>query len=143
MKAAVDDSGYDLGLDCAGQLRYIQLKSRMASGKATKVTINVDLIAKPGSAVVWMLVDDELHFTKFLLFEPNMEKEMDGLKVAKHAKGNSWGSRPSGLGTERFQSVISNPSPTSKRSLRGSSRSHSIRRSGTISRSCCYRRRAE
>ena len=53
VRPEVDDSGYDLLLECGGLRRYVQLKSNK---KASAPTVNVKLASKEGGCVVIILV---------------------------------------------------------------------------------------
>ena len=65
LKAAVDDSGYDTVIECRRVVRYLQLKSSLATGAASFQNVSLTLLAKPGAAVVWMLVHEDLSFSGF------------------------------------------------------------------------------
>lgn len=91
----VDNSGYDIVLECNGVLRYIQLKSSFIGSKTARQNLNLRLAQKPGGCVVWMYFDAEtLDLGPFYWFggEPGGQfPDISDLKVARHSKGDASG----------------------------------------------------
>jgi hypothetical protein len=84
----VDNSGYDVVLECNGVLRYIQLKSSFTGSKTARQNLNLRLAQKHGGCVVWMYFDAEtLALGPFYWFggEPSGQfPNISELQVAKH-----------------------------------------------------------
>ena len=55
LRTEVDDSGYDLVLECGGVIRHVQLKSSRHNATTSRQTINIALASKPSGCVVWIL----------------------------------------------------------------------------------------
>jgi hypothetical protein len=93
----VDNSGYDVVLECNGVLRYIQLKSSFIGSKTARQNLNLRLAEKPSGCVVWMYFDAEtLTLGPFYWFggEPGGQfPDISDLKVAKHSKGDASGTK--------------------------------------------------
>jgi hypothetical protein len=94
LRPEVDAHGFDIAVEAAGVLRWIQLKAMVKGGKRTEVTINTRLASRPGACVVWMVYDQAtlalrpFHF----LGGPRDALIPDlGEVVAKHTKANSKG----------------------------------------------------
>lgn len=94
-KPEVDNQGYDIIAEINGAIRHIQLKSTKAGGKAARQNIHLGLARKPAGAVVWIFFnEDTLELGPFLYFGNEgigPMKDIKGLKVATHTKGNSQG----------------------------------------------------
>ena len=93
----VDNSGYDVVLECNGVLRYIQLKSSFTGSKTARQNLNLRLAQKHGGCVVWMYFDAEtLALGPFYWFggEPSGQfPNISELQVAKHTKGDASGNK--------------------------------------------------
>lgn len=96
LRAEVDNSGYDLALECEGTIRFIQLKSSWVGSKTATQKVNVKLAEKPGGCVIWLFQDDSDHSVelKYRFFGggPGEPPEL-GEKVGKHTKGNAEGEK--------------------------------------------------
>ena len=57
-----DAGGYDVVLSHRQVTRHIQLKSKLATGKAAEVKVSLNLAAKPSGCVVWIIANPELTF---------------------------------------------------------------------------------
>lgn len=98
LRSEVDASGYDVVFECNGILRHIQLKTSKVDAKASGQKVNIALADKPSGCVVW-IVRHEDHDTRrmrlnYLFFGGEAGQRipsLDGLKVAKHSKGNAKG----------------------------------------------------
>jgi hypothetical protein len=94
LRSEVDDSGYDIVVECNGILRHIQLKSSRSSGKASYQKINRAIESKPSGCVVWIVFqDDTLSFESFLWFggPPGQPIPSLGDQLARHTKGDRTG----------------------------------------------------
>ncbi len=96
MRAEVDNSGYDLALECGGTLRFIQLKSSRLGSKTSKQNVNIKLAEKRGGCIIWVFQDDsddsvELQY-RFYGGGPEDPPEL-GDTVGKHTKGNAQGEK--------------------------------------------------
>lgn len=94
LRSEVDDSGYDLVVECRDVLRYIQLKSSHHRGKSSQQTINVKIARKAGGCVVWVVFDAQtlaLGPFRWLGSEPGGPPIVLGDKIGKHTKANSLG----------------------------------------------------
>ena len=93
----VDNSGYDVVLECNDVLRHIQLKSSFIGSKTSRQNLNLRLAQKPGGCVVWMYFDAEtLELGPFYWFggEPGGQfPDISDLKVARHSKGDASGAK--------------------------------------------------
>jgi len=94
LRSEFDAGGYDLVISLGSIIRHIQMKSKLAGGKSSKVSLNLRLMDKPSGCVIWIVVDDNLTPMHYLWFGsprgmplPNIS----GLPVARHAKANSEG----------------------------------------------------
>lgn len=91
---AVDRSGHDIILEANGVTRHVQLKSSGTDAATRSQTIHIQLAQKPSGCVIWTKFSKELQLDHFLFFggapgEPL--DSLDGLKTAKHTKGNAQG----------------------------------------------------
>ncbi len=94
-KPEVDRSGYDLIAEANGVLRHIQLKAAFRGSTTATHKLHISLATKPSGCVVLVYFDKEtLDLGPFYYFgsEPGEPlPKLDGLKVAKHTKGNASG----------------------------------------------------
>ena len=102
MRAEVDNSGYDLALECGGTLRFIQLKSSRVGSKTAEQKVNLKLADKPGGCVIWLFQNEsdasvELKY-RFFGRSPDEPPEL-GERVGKHTKGNAEGEKLPRLNT--------------------------------------------
>lgn len=96
LRSEVDANGYDLVVEARGVLRHIQLKSMVKGGKKRSVSVNMRLASKPSGCVVWFDYDPEtLSLGPFRWFGtlPELGLPNLGEEVARHAKGDSTGSK--------------------------------------------------
>lgn len=94
-KPEVDSRGYDLIIERQGIVRHIQLKTSHLSAVARGQKIHIDLARKPSGCVIWIRFNEAtLAMGPFLFFggQPGQPlPDIDGLKIAKHEKGNAMG----------------------------------------------------
>jgi hypothetical protein len=98
LRSEVDDSGYDLVVECRGTLRYIQLKTSHREGRTSKQTINAKIEKKPNGCVVWIIFDARtlaLGPFRWLGSDPGGPPIDLGTKLGKHTKGNAAGVKAS------------------------------------------------
>ena len=96
LRSEVDDSGYDLALECNGKLRHIRLKTSSADAQTARQTINAALAKKPSGCVVWILRDEDrsnrrMSFS-YRFFGDKPGKPLPSMKAfpkGKHAKGDA------------------------------------------------------
>lgn len=96
LRSEVDDSGYDLALECNGTLRHIRLKTSSAEAQTARQTINAALAKKPSGCVVWILRDEDrynrrMSFTyRFFGAKPGRRMQsMRAFPKGKNAKGGA------------------------------------------------------
>lgn len=91
----VDNAGYDLIAEDNGVVRHIQLKASYIGGKTASQKVHARLSEKPSGCVIWVYFnEDTLELGPFLFFGSLPGEKLpslDGLKVAKHTKGNQSG----------------------------------------------------
>lgn len=89
IRPEVDNSGYDLILECNGIMKFIQLKS--SSENIKKQNINSKLFEKKEFAVILAIVDKEEMNIKEYYYYADKNIVVTKLKSAKHNKANSKG----------------------------------------------------
>lgn len=96
-KPEVDNSGYDIIAEANGVIRHVQLKASYQGATTARQKVHTDLAMKPSGCVLWVYFDEEtLSLGPFLLFSnpPGQPlPSLDGLKVARHTKGNAEGEK--------------------------------------------------
>ena len=94
-KPEVDNQGYDLIAEDNGIIRHIQLKAARLGARAHGQKVHTALAAKQSGCVIWVYFDEEtLEIGPFLFFGGNAGEplpNLDGMRVAKHSKGNAEG----------------------------------------------------
>lgn len=94
---AIDRSGHDLVLEARGVMRHVQLKTSWTTGKTRSQNVHIGLGTKPSGCVIWIRADERtLGWASFLFFggTPGMPlPSLEGLKVARHTKGNQDGEK--------------------------------------------------
>ena len=104
LKPQVDNSGYDLAIECRSGtedghsiLRHIQLKASHTGAKRGSVNVSLKLTQKPNWCVIWIFFDPvSLKLGPFLWFgtEPGKPRhDISTLKLTKHTKGDSQGKK--------------------------------------------------
>jgi len=100
MYGSVDNSGYDVAIECNSVLRHVQFKVKIGRGP---ILINKRLSEKPSGCVILMIVDRKtLAFKKFLWLGG---KPGEGLRLpsdcnpACHPRRNVKGVRPKRMNT--------------------------------------------
>ena len=94
LKPEVDAAGYDLVLSLGKVVRHVQLKASMRDGKAAHQPVHEALGEHPSGCVVWIVLNDDLSFERFLWFggKPGQPlPSLTGFKRAKHARANAQG----------------------------------------------------
>lgn len=113
LRSEIDAGGYDLVFGSRTGLRYVQLKATLSGGATRKVKVNLKLAGRPGGCVIWILIADDLNFQGFRWLGGDPGEPLppiDGLKVARHSKGNSLGEKAERPGQRvvpksRFQTI--------------------------------------
>ena len=75
-------------------VRHVQLKCSVLGGSASNQKISRNLASKPSGCVIWVVVDHGLKFDHFLWFGAGPGEKLpsvEGLKIARHPKGNALG----------------------------------------------------
>ncbi|MBC2594802.1 hypothetical protein H5P28_11075 [Ruficoccus amylovorans] len=94
-KPEVDRRGYDLIVESGTIIRHVQLKTTYKGGKAAVQKVHIALAEKPSGCVVWIYFDEEtLELGPFLFFGGPAGcplPTLQGMKIAKHTKGNKDG----------------------------------------------------
>lgn len=97
-KPQVDDSGYDLILECNGIIRHVQLKASHQKATTQNIEVNVKLAEKPSGCVIWIRFDQKtMNLGPYLWFGSSPGQplpDITGFKTAKHTRGNSKGEKP-------------------------------------------------
>lgn len=97
LRSEFDAGGYDLVMSHRKIVRHIQFKSVTEAGKAARVKVSLKLMEKPSGCVIWIVVSPEdLQINSYRWFgAPPGEPlpDISGLKVGKHTKGNSAGTK--------------------------------------------------
>ena len=95
MKPQVDDSGYDLVIECHNVVRHIQLKSSFIGSRTSKQTIHLRMADKPCGCIIWVYFSaDTLELGPFLFFGGKPGEPLPvltDLKIARHTKADSSG----------------------------------------------------
>jgi hypothetical protein len=68
LRSEFDASGYDLVLSQGKIVRHIQLKSTVLGGRNRNAGVHRSLANKASGCVVWIYIDDALHFREFYFF---------------------------------------------------------------------------
>jgi hypothetical protein len=91
----VDNAGYDVIAEDNGIVRHIQLKASYIGGRTANQKVHTRLSDKPSGCVLWIYFnEDTLELGPFLFFGAQPGERLpalDGLKVAKHTKGDQDG----------------------------------------------------
>ena len=97
LRAEVDAGGYDLIMVLQGITRHIQLKTSNRDATTGVQKVSLALARKPSGCVLWIRIDPKsLELGPFLWFGGKPGEplpDIQGLKVAKHAKGDSSGNK--------------------------------------------------
>lgn len=98
LHSEIDNSGYDLVLECNGIIRHVQLKTSIAGGRRSSVNINKGLVEKPSGCIIWIIrnydEDRKRIDLEYLFFgnEPGCPlPDISDFKVSKHTKADSQG----------------------------------------------------
>lgn len=95
MKPSVDDGGYDLVIEADKVIRHVQLKASARDAKTTQQKVNIRLHEKPSGCVIWIQFHkDNFSLGPFWWFgNPAGQPlpDLNELKIARHAKGDSSG----------------------------------------------------
>lgn len=99
-RAEIDNSGYDLVLECNGIIRHVQLKCSDANSSTANQKVNIKLAEKPSGCVIWIVRDIDKGASKFSLRYSFFGVEAGGklpdltiFKTARHSKGNAQGEK--------------------------------------------------
>lgn len=99
-RAEIDNSGYDLILECNKIIRHVQLKCSDIDSKTSVQKVNVKLAEKPSGCVIWIQRSFDIQQSDFLLkyrfFGATPGKplpSLDDFRTAKHSKGNALGEK--------------------------------------------------
>jgi hypothetical protein len=122
LKPEIDNGGYDFVITLGKTVRHIQLKASRLEGKTASQNINLNLGQHPSGCVIWILVDEELAFKKFLWFggKPNEElPDLSCYKTDKHSRANAEGVKAQRVNTKTipksaFESVHTFPALVKK-----------------------------
>lgn len=116
----VDNSGYDLVIECGSLLRHVQLKTTHTRSTVRSVNVNSALASKPSGCVICITVDiNEMKIISFRWFGGEPGEPLPNITVypiSKHAKANAQGvklERP-GIRKVPFSAFDKIPPDTSK-----------------------------
>jgi hypothetical protein len=105
LRPEVDRLGYDVVLSHGKITRHVQLKASILGGKASAQTISVSLAQHASGCIVWMVVDENLHFKALLWFGGKPGKplpDITGFDHATRTTPNSEGMKPVRENTRRI-----------------------------------------
>ena len=105
LRPEVDNAGYDIVLTHSHTVRHVQLKCSRHDAAAASQKINASLGDQPSGCVIWLEIDQELNFHRFLWFgEPPGKPlpNLDGFPIAKHTKPNMQGIKVPRLGIRKI-----------------------------------------
>ena len=94
LKPEVDAAGYDLVLSLGKVIRHVQLKASMRSASTQSQPIHGSLEEHPSGCIVWIVLNEDLSFERFLWFGGETGQplpSLKGFKRAKHARANAQG----------------------------------------------------
>ena len=94
LKPEVDAAGYDLVLSLETIIRHVQLKTSMHDGKAAHQPIHESLGKHASGCVVWIVLNEDLSFDRFLWFGGQPGQPLPDLTQftrAKHTRANAQG----------------------------------------------------
>lgn len=92
LKPEVDASGYDLVLSLGKVIRHVQLKTSMQDGTSQRQPVHETLGEHASGCVVWIVLNKDLSFKRFLWFGDAPGQPLPALtrfKRAKHTKANA------------------------------------------------------
>lgn len=99
-RAEIDNSGYDLIMECNGIIRHVQLKTSDADAHTRYQKVNIKLGEKPSGCVVWIKRNtkngNKPFKMEFLFYgDENCGKlpSIDNMPWARHTKGDSKGKK--------------------------------------------------
>jgi hypothetical protein len=97
LKSQVDDSGYDLILECNHIVRHIQLKASFVGATTSRITANIKLGQKPSGCILWLIFHpDTLDLHEFLWFGNGAGQPLPDITdfpIATHTKANAAGQK--------------------------------------------------
>ena len=95
LRQDVDNSGYDLVIECGKVIRHIQVKTSTETAKAAYQKANLKLELKPSACIIWVRYDELTLAIKYFEFFSNgfSRLQLKGRPIAKHTKGNSSGKK--------------------------------------------------
>jgi hypothetical protein len=106
LRSEVDNSGYDLVLECGDVTRHVQLKSSRADSRTARQTVNIKLARKPSGCVVWLLYKEDTTSGRvkldYLFFGGGPDEPLPSLgsfKVGRHTKADATGHKSERPGT--------------------------------------------
>lgn len=95
LKPQTDDAGYDLVIETNGITRHIQLKASHDQAATARVNVHVRLASKRSGCLIWIRFNEKTMALGPFLWLGNAPGQplpcIEGLKVAKHTKGDSTG----------------------------------------------------
>ncbi|MGZ0710091.1 hypothetical protein ACWPKO_17310 [Coraliomargarita sp. W4R53] len=96
-KPEVDRKGYDLIIESGRIIRHVQLKTTRKNGSTASQKLHIALAEKPSGCVIWIYFDeDNMELGPFLFFGGSAGDplpSLEGMKVAKHNKGDKDGTK--------------------------------------------------
>jgi hypothetical protein len=94
LKPEVDAAGYDLVLSLGKVIRHVQLKASMRDASTQSQPIHASLGEHPSGCIIWIVLNEDLSFERFLWFgdAPGQPlPSLKGFKRAKHTRANAQG----------------------------------------------------
>lgn len=106
LRSEVDNSGYDLVLECSATTRHVQLKSSRADSRTARQTVNIKLARKGSGCVVWLLYQEDMTSGRvkldYLFFGGGPDEplpSLDSFRVGRHTKADAAGHKSERPGT--------------------------------------------
>ena len=94
LKPEVDSNGYDLVITYGMIVRHIQLKTSLSGSSTAKQNINKNLANHISGCVIWIILEADLSFQKFLWFGGSVGEKLPSLEYfskSKHTRANAEG----------------------------------------------------
>jgi hypothetical protein len=104
LKPEVDAAGYDLVLSLGRVIRHVQLKASMRNARTQSQPIHGALGEYPSGCIVWIVLNEDLTFERFLWFGDAPGQPLPSLTRftrAKHSRANAEGIKNERVNTWR------------------------------------------
>ncbi|RYE01998.1 MAG: hypothetical protein EOP50_01035 [Sphingobacteriales bacterium] len=99
-RAEIDNSGYDIVLECNNIIRHVQLKCSDENATTASQNVNIKLATKPSSCIIWItrayLSDRSKYQLSYSFFGTEAGgrlPDLSNFKVARHSRANAKGEK--------------------------------------------------